>query len=122
MDDRNVGRKPPDKLRERNRSKQEHEERFIADSFDVHGSTSTGSNGYTKADVDLTSSEKQPFCDIVLMSWEMHPFCDDNWHDDIYGDVDNNADRSVAAVVDIEADNGENVTNKIQEMIPYHIE
>ncbi|MFA9289533.1 MAG: hypothetical protein ACEQSA_06695 [Weeksellaceae bacterium] len=78
LDDRNVDCKPPDKLRERNRSKQEQEERFIADSFDVHGSTDTGSNGYTEVDVDLTLCEKQTFCDIVLMSWDMHPFRDDD--------------------------------------------
>lgn len=41
------------------------------------------------------------------MSWEMPTFCDD-WHDDIDEDVDNNTDRSVAAVEDIEADDGEN--------------
>ena len=122
MDDRNVDRKPPDKLRERNRSKQEQEERFIADSYDVHGSTGTGSNGYTEVDVDLTLCEKQTFCDIVLMSWDMHPFRDDDLYDGIDDDVDNNANRSVAAVTNIEADNGENVKNKIQEMIPYHIE
>jgi hypothetical protein len=64
------------------------------------------------------SWEMQTFCDIVLMSWEMPPFREDDWHDDI----DDNTNRSVAAVEDTEADDGENMTNRMQEVIPDHIE
>lgn len=52
----------------------------------------------------------------------MPPFCEDNRYDDVDEDVDINADINIAAVEDIEADDGENVTNRMQELISDHIE
>ena len=108
--------KPPYKLRERNRSKQEHKERFIADSFDVHDSNGHGSNGDTQVD-------------FALMSFDMHHLVSNMYGDDNEGeddDVDEAdddiVDKSIATVEEIEDDDGEDVTSRMQEMIPGHVE
>ena len=108
--------KLPYKLRERNRSRQEHNKRLIADTFDFHESAGHGSNG-------------DPQVDFGLMLFDMHHIFDETYDDenggdddDVDKDVDDNIDKSVTTVEEIEGDDGEDVTNSLQKIIPYHLE
>ena len=108
--------KHPYKLRERNMLKQEHIERLIEYSFAFHESRKHRSKG-------------DPQVDFALMSFDMHHLVSNTYGDDDEGDdddvdedVDHIVDKSIATVEEIEDDDGEDVTSRIQEMIPDHVE
>jgi hypothetical protein len=69
LDDNNGVRKPPDKIHERTKSKQERSERFIAGKHGDHEGHSVGNNS-------------DPQGDNAFMTFNMHRFVGDTYDDD----------------------------------------
>ena len=101
--------KPPYEFRDRNTSKQEEKERFIVDGLDIH---ETSNDHGSKCD---------PQVDVALMTFDLNNLVNNTYGDDNEDD-DDNVGNSVAVPEEIEADDDEDVTSKMQEMIPEQIE
>jgi hypothetical protein len=81
LDDNNGVRKPPDKIHERTKPKQDCNERLIAGKHGAHKSIGIGNNS-------------DPQSDIAFMTFDMHRFVGDTYDDD-NGDDDEDDDNRI---------------------------
>ena len=93
----------------------------------LHTSYKSTKNGLIADSFDVYNGDPQ--VDFALMSFDMHhlvnnTYGDDNEgdDDDVEEDVEDVIDKSIAAVKEKEENDGEDVTSKMQEMIPGHVE
>jgi hypothetical protein len=91
LDDNNGVRKPPDKIHERTKSKQERNERLIAGNHGDHDGLSIGNNS-------------DPQGDIAFMTFDMHSFVVDTYDDDKVDDDDDDDNRIDGNDIDDDVD------------------